>query len=255
VPLRGLHDDRDRAESFGSVAELYDRLRPGYPAVFIDDLVALGRTSAVDVGCGTGKVARPLMQRGLQVLGVEPDEAMAAVARRHGIPLEVARFETWDAAGRTFDLLTAGHAWHWVDPVAGLAKAASVLVPGGTVALFWNYHVLDASLVEAFADVYAAHAPGLAVIGADPTGSPDVDPFSGSDHFAPGETRSYRWSREVAADDWVSMLETFSDHRRLGEAPLHRLQDGLHDVITASGGVVRSWCGTYAWLSRRVWSE
>jgi SAM-dependent methyltransferase len=250
--LRGLHGDRDRAESFGSVAEVYDRLRPAYPGVLIDDLAAFGPTRALDVGCGTGKVARALMQRGVPVVGVEPDEAMAAVARRHGVPIEVARFEAWEAAGRTFDLLTAGHAWHWVDPMAGLAKAATILAPGGTVALFWNYHALDASTLAAFEGVYATYAPELDVIGRDPTGSPDVDPFSGSDQFAPGETRSYRWPRELDANDWVTMLVTFSDHRRLGPARLRPLQDGLREVILGSGGVVRSHCGTYVWMSRRL---
>jgi SAM-dependent methyltransferase len=252
VPLRGLHVDRDRAASFGSVAEEYDRLRPSYPAVFIDELVGFTPSHVVDVGCGTGRVARALIARGLRVLGVEPDEEMAAVARNHGVPVECAPFETWDPAGRTFDLLTAGHAWHWVDPVVGMARAASVLNPGATIALFWNYHAIDADLVEAFAAVYAQYAPELEVLGRDPTGSPDEDPFSRSDDFTPGETRTYRWPREVDADGWVSMLATFSDHRRLGRDRLRDLQDRLRGVICASGGTVRSRCGTYVWLSRRL---
>lgn len=214
--------------------------------------MALGPTHVLDVGCGTGKVARALIRRGLPVLGVEPDEAMAAVARGHGVPVELARFEEWDPAGRTFDLLTAGHAWHWVDPVAGLAKAASVVTPGGTGALFWNYHALDARLVEAFEGVYAAYAPELPVLGRDPTGSPDQDPFAGSGHFTPGERRTYRWPRELSADEWTAMLATFSDHRGLGQDRLRALQDALREAICASGGTVRSLCGSYVWWSRRV---
>ena len=252
MPLRGLHGDRDRAESFGSVAEQYDRLRPSYPAAFMDDLAALEPTHVLDVGSGTGKVARALIDRGLRVLAVEPDEAMAAVARGHGVQVELARFETWGPGGRTFDLLTSGHAWHWVDPVAGLAKAASVLRPGGTAALFWNYHALDAALLEAFDAVYAACAPELEVLGRDPTGTRDVDPFSGSEHFTAGETRTYRWPRELSAGEWVTMLATFSDHRRLGQARLQELQDALRRAIDVSGGTVPSLCGTYVWLSRRV---
>ena len=251
MPLEGLHGDRDRAESFGSVAEEYDRLRPSYPAVFMDDLAALRPTNTLDIGCGTGKVARGLLERGRRVLGVEPDEAMSAVARRHGVRVELARFETWDPAGRTFDLVTAGHAWHWVDPVSGLAKVASVLTPGGTIALFWNYHAVSASLVEAFEGVYAAYAPELEVLGRDPTGSPDVDPFSESEHFRAGERRTYRWPRELSAHDWVTMLATFSDHRRLGYDRLGALQDALREAINRSGGTVESMCGTYVWLSRR----
>ena len=49
------------------------------------------------------------MGRGLPVLGVEPDGRMAEVARRHQVPVEVASFESWEPAGRTYDLLTAGH--------------------------------------------------------------------------------------------------------------------------------------------------
>jgi SAM-dependent methyltransferase len=252
VPVEGLHGDRDRAESFGLVAEQYDRLRPSYPAVFMDDLAALGPTNALDVGCGTGKVARVLVERGIRVLGVEPDQAMAAVARGHRVRVEVARFETWDPTGRTFDLVTAGHAWHWVEPITGLAKVASVLQPGGIVALFWNYHALDTSLEEAFESVYAVWAPELTVLGRDPTGSTDLDPFSGSEHFSPGERRTYRWRRELSADDWVTMLATFSDHRRLGHDRLPKLQNALSDAINASGGTVRSLCGTYVWLSRRT---
>ena len=250
--MRGLHGDRDRAESFGSVAELYDRVRPSYPAAFMVDLAALEPTRVLDVGCGTGKVARALIDRGLRVLAVEPDEAMAAVARGQGVQVEHARFESWDPAGRTFDLLTAGHSWHWVDPVSGLAKAASVMSPGGTAALFWNYHVLDAVLLEAFDAAYAACAPELQVLGHDPAGSRDGDPFSGSEHFTPGERRTYRWPRELSADEWVAMLATFSDHRRLGQARLQGLQDALRVAVDVSGGTVRSLCGTYVWLSRRV---
>jgi 2-polyprenyl-3-methyl-5-hydroxy-6-metoxy-1,4-benzoquinol methylase len=100
------------AGSFGSVAERYDRFRPGYPDALIDDLIGLRPLDVLDVGCGTGKVAVALAERGVRVLGVEPDAQMASVARGHGIPVEVACFEDWDDAGRRFDLITSGHAWH-----------------------------------------------------------------------------------------------------------------------------------------------
>src|SRR3954454_7984055 len=187
APLEGLHGNRDRAESFGLVAEQYDRLRSSYPTVFIDYLAAWGPINAVDIGCGTGKVARALVEREVRVLGVEPDEAMAAVARNHGIRVELARFETRDPAGRTVDLVTAGHAWHWVDPNSGLAKVASVLEPGGTVALFWNYHAVHASLAEVFDGVYAVCAPELEALGRDPTGSPGRGPFLGKRPLQSGE--------------------------------------------------------------------
>ena len=177
---------------------------------------------------------------------------MAHFARANGVPVDLASFEAWDPAARTFDLLTAGHAWHWVDPAIGLPKAASVVNPGGTVALFWNYHALDESLLEAFDAAYRVHAPELTVVGRDPSRATDVDPFAESNQFTPGKARTYRWSRQLSADEWVGMLATFSDHQRLGRERLNNLQAAVRTAIQASGGVVRSACGTYVWSARRT---
>ena len=132
-PLRDLHANRVRAESFGTLAEEYDRLRPTIPPAVVDALVALAPERVLDVGCGTGKVARALLERGLSVLGVEFDERMAAVARGHGVEVEVGAFEDWDARGRTFDLIVASDCWHWIDPERGWRKVGEVLAPGGTM--------------------------------------------------------------------------------------------------------------------------
>src|ERR1017187_8196987 len=100
-----FHQDRARASSFGTVADLYDQHRPDYPVELFDALLARSPSSPhiLDIGCGTGKVALPFLRRGLSVLGLEPDPQMAALARARGLPVEVANFESWDSAGRTFD--------------------------------------------------------------------------------------------------------------------------------------------------------
>jgi SAM-dependent methyltransferase len=254
MPLDGLHGDRGRAESFGFTAEQYDRYRPDYPPALVDELVSRHPSNGLDVGSGTGKVARALMDRGLPVLGIEPDPRMAEVARRHQVQVEIASFESWDPAGRTYDLVTAGHSWHWVDPLVGLAKAAEVTRPRGTVALFWNYHVVEGDLLTAFDEVYHDVAPELTTVGRDPntSGEQDVDPFEHSPDFQSLGSRTYRWPRVQDAHEWTSMLATFSDHAGLGESRLGELQLGLREVIERAGGWVHSRCGTYLWTARRA---
>ena len=156
-----LHANRARAESFGEDAELYHDVRPRYPAAMFDHLLAGGPVSVLDVGCGTGIAAELLAARGCTVLGVEPDERMAAVARDNGIEVEIGKFESWDAGGRTFELLTSGQAWHWVEPVAGFRHAAEVLADGGRLGLFWNFAHADEPVASALNELYDRLAPEL----------------------------------------------------------------------------------------------
>ena len=83
---------------------------------------------------------------------------MAALAP---VPVELASFEDWDDRGRTFDLITFGDAWHWIDPERGWRKIARVLAPGGTVVRFWNHHEVDEPLRSAFEAVHRRVVPEL----------------------------------------------------------------------------------------------
>jgi SAM-dependent methyltransferase len=156
-----LYEDRRRASSFGDDAERYDRVRPQYPPAMIEALMADGPHSVLDVGCGTGIVSRLFLARGCEVLGLEPDPRMADVARRSSVTVEAGTIEEWEPAGRRFDLLTAGQAWHWVDPARGAAKAADVLRSGGRIGLFWNQANPDSSVRPALDAAYARHAPEI----------------------------------------------------------------------------------------------
>jgi SAM-dependent methyltransferase len=247
-----MHQDKGRAESFGFSATAYDRFRSGYPDALIDDLLAARPSDTLDVGCGTGKVAAAIAARGFRVVGVEPDERMAAVARARGVVVDVASFESWDSRGEMFDLVTCGHAWQWIDPDIGGPKAASLLRPSGVIALFWNFHVLDEAVLIQFRAAYQTHAPELSVVGEDPSGVEDSDPFRGLPSLTPGETRTYRWVREFDATEWAGMLGTFSDHQRLDRERLVALQQTLGRIIDQHGGLITARGGTYLWWARKL---
>jgi SAM-dependent methyltransferase len=161
TPVPEPHRDRRVAESFGGDAERYDRARPAYPDALVERIVAAspGR-SVLDVGCGTGIEARQFQAAGCTVLGVEPDARMAEFARGTGVEVEVATLEAWDPAGRRLDAVVAGTAWHWVDPVAGAAKAAEVLRPGGLIAPFHHVFQTPPGILDAFGDRAAIEAMG-----------------------------------------------------------------------------------------------
>ncbi|WP_433425260.1 class I SAM-dependent DNA methyltransferase [Microtetraspora malaysiensis] len=102
------HRARRMAESFGADAQRYDQVRPGYPDALVARIVAGSPgPDVLDVGCGTGIAARQFQSAGCAVLGVEPDARMADFARARGLQVEVAAFEAWQPAGRTFDAVIA----------------------------------------------------------------------------------------------------------------------------------------------------
>jgi len=235
-----MHDDRVRAESFGAVAQLYDRARPSYPEALIDALLAGGARRVLDVGSGTGIAAALLAARGCSVLGVEVDARMAAVARAKGIDVEVGRFEQWDARGRTFDLVTAAQSWHWVEPHAGAAKAASALADGGRVGIFWNTGDPDPAVRARIDAVYAEFEPGLREPSATSQRRRDrtraaLGALAQSGRFGPVAVSRFAWSRGYDAAAWLAHLASHSDHVALAPERRERLLAAIGEAIDELG--------------------
>lgn len=234
--------ERQRALGFGTDAVRYERVRPSYPSAMIDDLMASAPQRVLDIGCGTGKAARLFAARGCDVLGVEPDERMAAVARATGVSVEVAAFEQWDSRGRAFDLAVSGQAWHWIDPHAGLAKAAEALPGGARLAVFWNRATYDDETAVALDEVYQRHAPQIAdrsvVVGSVPDERLDHDLkfLAGASSFLPPDSTTYRWRHEYTGTEFANLLRTHSDHRTLPAGDLRSLLDAVAEVVAAQGG-------------------
>jgi SAM-dependent methyltransferase len=236
---------RQVAESFGTDAERYDRSRPGYPPAMVDAIVAAspGR-DVLDVGVGTGISARGFQAAGCQVLGVEPDARMAELARRGGTRVEVAKFEEWDPAGRSFDLVVAGQAWHWVDPVAGAAKAAEVLGDKGRLAVFWNAFLFPPDVAEAFAAIYQRELPDTPYFRGEAGGvgaystffAKTVDGIRQAGSFAEPEQWQFDWKRSYTRDEWVDAVPTAGGFNRLPPQRLVALLEGIGDAIDHMGG-------------------
>jgi SAM-dependent methyltransferase len=237
APRRSLHADRRRALSFGGVAARYDRARPGYPPALVDALLARGPGRVLDVGCGTGKLGALLRERGCEVLGVEADERMAQVARQHGLEVEVAHFEHWDARGRTFDTVVSGQAWHWIDPVEGPRRAASALRCGGRLALVWNHLNHDSHVLAILSRIYERDAAELAATSMS-LGHERGDEFaghvaavSGSGLFGPIAAETFEWRMTYTRHRWIEFLCTTSDHILLDARTRRMLLADLARVI------------------------
>jgi SAM-dependent methyltransferase len=238
---------------FGEAAELYDRVRPGYPDALVSDVIRLGSVEpgdrVLEVGAGTGKASVLYAARGLQLLCLEPSSEMARMLRRRcqrfpDVEVQERSFEDWSLDRGSFRLLISAQSWHWVTPDIRYPKARAALAPGGTLAVFWNRPVWkDSDLRGAIDEVYERCAPQLRARepGFPGLRSPVMDEtwigeIESSGMFESVASRAYPWSEEYSTERYRELLETQSDHRMLAPDKRRGLLDAVYRVIEGSGG-------------------
>ncbi|MBK7708225.1 MAG: class I SAM-dependent methyltransferase [Acidobacteria bacterium] len=164
---------RETIGRFSDRVENYVKYRPSYPnemfGVFAREMNWTPDSVVADIGSGTGISAKPFLERGNRVVGVEPNAEMRKAAEE--FLREFPGFESHDGtAERTnlpsgsIDLVIAAQAYHWFDARKASEEFGRILVPGGFVALIWNERLLDANeflvayeeLLKEFANDYDA---------------------------------------------------------------------------------------------------
>jgi SAM-dependent methyltransferase len=224
--LRGIFDED---------AELYHRIRPGYPAELYDDLAELAAIGPgcrlLEIGPGTGKATVELTRRGCHITAVELGANLAAVARRNlaGYPraeVVVSAFESWPLPAEPFDVVLCATAFHWLDPAVRVTKSADALRDGGALAVIETHHV-DGGTADFFVEVQQCYErfdpdtePGhrLPPAARIPTQLPEV---AASDRFGPLTFRRYEWEVAYSTAGYLDLLSTYSGHRAMAARAEH----------------------------------
>jgi len=242
------HHDRERLRhTFGSVAELYDRARPGYPAAIFDDLAELARlepgSRVLEIGPGTGKATAELVRRGYAVTGIELSAELAEIARRN-VPearVEVGDFESWEPPEAGFDAVTVFNAFHWIAPEIRYAKPAKLLRQGGALGVVGAPHVMLPEDDPFWAEVQQDYDAVVPHPDNRPPPPPDqiegwADDWRASGFFEHVEERSHLMTLTYTADEYVALLGTFSENLALPEEQREELFRRIHARIAAQPG-------------------
>ena len=258
--------NEEKATSFGSVAESYDRVRPGPSAEALDWLVPAKCELAVDLAAGTGLFTRALLGRAAHVLAIEPDGRMRAVLAQQSP--QVRALEGWGEdmplPDGCADAVFVSTAWHWLDPERAVPEIARVLRPGGRLGVIWTSRDREQDWV---AELDLLRLPGIS--------GPDVDPdeprtvgevraqldrhhsvtLPAGAEFGDVATASFGFTRTIAVSDVLEWLATNSSFITASAADraegLARCRAALLEVTGGAEVIdmpMRSWC----WRANRA---
>ena len=238
------------ASHFDEDAVIYDTGRAGWPNPLIDDVVAFADLGAGDtvleIGAGTGKLTKGLVDRGLSVVALEPSAPMAEILRSklgaHPlIAVHESTFQDWQDPTQ-YRLVCAAAAWHWLPRATRIELVLAAPRPGGTLALCWNYPAMPAELRSAIEEAYAAHAPELAArepnaMRPPPDQTADVE-LRASGRFETVERYEHHWAEQFSSDRYIDLLKGSVAHQRLPATQREALFLAIRETINSGGGEI-----------------
>jgi SAM-dependent methyltransferase len=241
--------------AFDEVPEIYDRVRPAYPPQAFDDMFSyLGERRSVagplvlEIGPGTGKATKSLLERAERVVAVEIGPSLAAFLERKLSPEFPGRlgvinraFEEYDPSPQSFDLVVSATAFHWIDPGVGLQKSHAALRPGGALAIIMTNQIksdADRGFFERVLPIYKKYRSDER-----PSSVPDenvvpaeFEEVRSSGLFVDVLLRRYRWDQRYATADYADLVRSYANSQTMPEGPREALIADLCRVIDEEYG-------------------
>lgn len=212
--------------AFGLDPAGYHASRPDYPDWVYRTLrsrcgLRLG-AAVFEIGAGTGKATRRLLQMGADpLIAVEPDPRLASFLSEHNpvpaLTVMVSTFEDAQLDSARFDLGVSATAFHWLEEEAALAKIAGLLRPRGWSAAIWNVFG-DDSRPDPFHEATKELLGGPSSPSAGERGVPfpldaeaRIAAMNRTGAFDIVENLTSRWSLVLDPEQTVALYGTYSD--------------------------------------------
>ncbi len=242
--------------TFDTVASTYEKLRPGYVDALYQDIFAYcplkASSHAVEVGIGGGQATEPILKTGCTVMAVEPGanfcelcrEKFAAYPRFSAVN---GKFEEVEIPPESHDLVYSASAFHWVPEEVGYRKVFDALKSGGAFARFANHPWRDkgnpdlaAALDEAYAKYYHTYYRSVPKLEDEYTETQAVRraEIAAKYGFTDIQHRLYRRTRAFSAQEYTTLLGTYSDHIALPEDVRLPFFRAVEAAIEAHGSTI-----------------
>ncbi|HEY9785428.1 MAG TPA: class I SAM-dependent methyltransferase [Candidatus Obscuribacterales bacterium] len=155
----------DSTEQFTGLASIYAGARPSYPPDALDYILRECRLREgdvlVDVGCGTGISSRLFAERGLSVIGIEPNadmlqSAKSSVSHFPSLDLQFRRGKAEDTglAESCAHAVLCAQSFHWFDAEMALCEFWRITKTNGWVILMWNVRDNSDAFTKGYGDCF-----------------------------------------------------------------------------------------------------
>jgi len=132
------------AQGFAANTDRYEKARPTYPEEAISYIIETckidSKAVVVDVGAGTGKFSRSLVDKKITLIAIEPVKEMIQKFKQvlPSTPIFEGTAEKIPLENKSVDVITAAQAFHWFANHNTLQEFNRILKPEGYLCLIWN---------------------------------------------------------------------------------------------------------------------
>jgi len=252
--------ERSNRIIFDEVVAKYDKVRWEYPNELIADIFQYSGPGkgkkALEIGAGTGKATEPFLESGYAVTAVEMSKNMTEFLlekfkKYKNFNVITSTFEDVSLDDTEYDLIYAASAFHWVDAEIGCPKVFRLLKSGGVFALFRNnsvpaegeetYEEIQKVYEKCYYSYYITKERPVRKSKDEflkPSGIYKGFRFDSLEQYGFRDVtiKLYDASLTYSADEYIELLDTFSDHRSLPVDLRVSLYEGIKEVILRYGG-------------------
>ena len=160
----------DNTQNFSGLADDYTIGRPTYSNTFIESLYSqygfTEKSVIADIGSGTGKFAKQLLDKGSFVYCIEPNDDM-----RNNAIKELGRYKGFHTVDGTatdtklpdnsVNFITSAQAFHWFDVALFKKECKRILKNNGSVFLIWNMRDMSSKVNQVSFEIYSKYCPNF----------------------------------------------------------------------------------------------
>lgn len=255
----------DKRLAFNEDVINYDKWRPTYCRELFEDIIIYSKLAqnkkALEVGIGTGQATTPFLETGCSLMAVELGRNLADYTKQKfkqykNFNVFNTSFEDFNCEDNSIDLLYSATAFHWIPEKIGYSKALKLLKSGGTLALFWNKPFVareDDPLHHKIQSIYQKYRPsGTKFIENDTSRYKKISETIESFGFKDLEVKLYHGMRKFNSSNYISLLNTYSDHRAMPEFTKQLFESEIEYAIMEYGNVLNVYDTIDLYLARKV---